>query len=586
MLKKQEKNVAERQAFEELLAQSQNQAPEQRIVKGMVLEVRPTEVLVDVGAKSEGIIPASEFEDVAAVKPGDEVDVLVIQSENEEGTVVLSKKLADEKIKWEAVFQRYQEGSVLKGVVKKAVRGGLLVDVAGVDAFLPGSQIDLVPVHETDPYIGNEYEFKLIKLVPERRNIILSRRELLEEQQTEKRRELLETLAVGERRKGRVKNITDFGAFVDLDGIDGLIHITDLSWGRVKHPSEVVHPDQEIEVVILDVDRDRGRVSLGLKQAQPNPWETIEAKYPVNARLRGKVMSLVPYGAFVELEPGIEGLVHVSEFSWTRKVARASDVLQVGEEVDVVVLSVNKEEQKIALGIRQTEENPWDTVADRFPVGTRVKGKVRNFTSYGAFVQLEDGIDGMIHVSDMSWTRKVNHPTEVLQKGQEVEAVVLEIDTAGQRISLGLKQAQEDPWTTITSHYAVGQTVKGKVSKIASFGAFVELEGGVDGLVHISQISDQRIEHVKDALKVGQEVEARIVRIDREERRIGLSLRPAGEATPEEEAAAFDLPEEYKGEGPAGLKAGQNIVGLASAFDQAFGGEEWSPDSSADEPAK
>ena len=577
MLKKQEKNTAKLEEFASLLEGSQNQAPEQRIVKGMVLEVRPTEVLIDVGAKSEGVIPASEFADVSAVKPGDEVDVLVIQSENDDGMVVLSKKLADEKIKWEAVFQRYQEGSVVKGVVKGKVRGGLLVDVSGVDAFLPGSQIDLVPVHETDAFIGNEYEFKLIKLVPERRNIILSRRELLEAQQADKRRELLETLAIGEKRPGKVKNITDFGVFVDLDGIDGLLHITDLSWGRVKHPSEVVQPGQELEVVILDVDRERGRVSLGLKQAQPNPWDTIEAKYPVNARLRGKVASLAPYGAFIELEPGIEGLVHVSEFSWTRHVARPSDMLKVGDEVDVVVLSVDKENQKIALGIRQTEANPWDTVAERFPVGTRVKGKVRNFTSYGAFVQLEDGIDGMIHVSDMSWTRKVNHPTEVLQKGQEVEAVVLEVDSANQRISLGLKQAQEDPWTTITSHYAVGQTVKGKVSKIASFGAFVELEGGVDGLVHISQISEQHVEHVKDALKVGQEVEARIVRIDRDERRIGLSLRPAGEATPEEEAAAFDLPEEYKGEGPA-LKAGQNIVGLASAFDEAFGGEEWSPD--------
>ena len=585
MLKKQEKNAAGLAEFAGLLDERQEQAPEQRIVKGMVLEVRPSEVLVDVGGKSEGVIPAAEFEDIAAVKPGDEVDVYVIQSENDDGMVVLSKKLADEKIKWEAVFQRYQEGSVVKGVVKKAVRGGLLVDVSGVDAFLPGSQIDLTPVHETDAFIGNEYEFKLIKLVPERRNIILSRRELLEERLADKRRELLETLTIGEKRKGRVKNITDFGAFVDLDGIDGLVHVTDLSWGRPKHPSEVVQPDQEVEVVILDVDRERARVSLGLKQAQPNPWETIEAKYPVNARLRGKVASLAPYGAFVELEPGIQGLVHVSEFSWTRHVARPSDVLKVGDEVDVMVLSVDKENQKIALGIRQTEENPWDTVAERYPVGTRVKGKVRNFTSYGAFVQLDDGIDGMIHVSDMSWTRKINHPTEVLQKGQEVEAVVLEADAANQRISLGLKQAQEDPWTTVTANYAVGQTVKGKVSKIASFGAFVELEGGVDGLVHISQISDQRIEHVKDALKVGQEVEARIVRIDREERRIGLSLRPAGEATPEEEAAAFDLPPEYKNEAPGSLKAGQNIVGLASAFDEAFGGEEWSPDAK-DEPAK
>lgn len=577
MLKKTEKNTEKRQELKALLDENPGQALENRIYKGMVLEVRPTEVLVDVGGKSEGAIPASEFGDISTVKAGDEVDVLVIQSENDDGMVVLSKKLADEKIKWEAVFQRYQEGSVVKGLVKSKVRGGLIVDVDGVEAFLPGSQIDVVPVHEPDAFVGNEYEFKLIKLVPERHNIILSRRELLEAQLAEKRRELLDTLVVGERRKGKVKNITDFGVFVDLDGIDGLLHITDLSWGRVRHPSDVVQPDQELEVVVLDVDRERGRVSLGLKQAQENPWDAIEVRYPVNSRLRGKVVNLVPYGAFVELEPGIEGLVHVSEFSWTRHVARASDMLKVGDEVDVVVLSIDKENQKIGLGIRQTEENPWDSVAERYPVGTRVKGKVRNFTSYGAFVQLEDGIDGMIHVSDMSWTRKINHPTELLQKGQEVEAVVLEVDSANQRISLGLKQAQEDPWTTITSNYQVGQKVKGKVSKIASFGAFVELEGGVDGLVHISQISEEHVEKVKDALKIGQEVEARIVRIDRDERRIGLSLREKNDAE-----ADFPMPEEYKSE--QSLKAGQNIVGLASAFDQAFGGEEWTPEAApADE---
>ena len=579
MLKKTEKNTEKRQELKALLDENPGQALENRIYKGMVLEVRPTEVLVDVGGKSEGAIPASEFGDISTVKAGDEVDVLVIQSENDDGMVVLSKKLADEKIKWEAVFQRYQEGSVVKGLVKSKVRGGLIVDVDGVEAFLPGSQIDVVPVHEADSFVGNEYEFKLIKLVPERHNIILSRRELLEAQLAEKRRELLDTLVVGERRKGKVKNITDFGVFVDLDGIDGLLHITDLSWGRVRHPTDVVQQGQELEVVILDVDRERGRVSLGLKQAQENPWDAIEVRYPVNARLRGKVVNLVPYGAFVELEPGIEGLVHVSEFSWTRHVARASDMLKVGDEVDVVVLSIDKENQKIGLGIRQTEENPWDSVAERYPVGTRVKGKVRNFTSYGAFVQLEDGIDGMIHVSDMSWTRKINHPTELLQKGQEVEAVVLEVDSANQRISLGLKQAQEDPWTTITSNYQVGQKVKGKVSKIASFGAFVELEGGVDGLVHISQISEEHVEKVKDALKIGQEVEARIVRIDRDERRIGLSLREKNDAE-----ADFPMPEEYKNE--QSLKAGQNIVGLASAFDQAFGGEEWTPEATPAEEDK
>ena len=363
MLKKTEKNTEKRQELKALLDENPGQALENRIYKGMVLEVRPTEVLVDVGGKSEGAIPASEFGDISTVKAGDEVDVLVIQSENDDGMVVLSKKLADAKIKWEAVFQRYQEGSVVKGLVKSKVRGGLIVDVDGVEAFLPGSQIDVVPVHETDAFVGNEYEFKLIKLVPERHNIILSRRELLEAQLAEKRRELLDTLVVGERRKGKVKNITDFGVFVDLDGIDGLLHITDLSWGRVRHPSDVVQPDQELEVVVLDVDRERGRVSLGLKQAQENPWDAIEVRYPVNSRLRGKVVNLVPYGAFVELEPGIEGLVHVSEFSWTRHVARASDMLKVGDEVDVVVLSIDKENQKIGLGIRQTEENPWDSVA-------------------------------------------------------------------------------------------------------------------------------------------------------------------------------------------------------------------------------
>ena len=573
MLKTKEANNPEKlQELSDLLDASLKQAEENRIVKGMVLEVRPSEVLIDVGGKSEGVVPVGEFDDVSQVQIGTEVDVLIIQTENEDGMVVLSKKLADDKILWESVLERYTEGCVVKGLVKSKVRGGLIVDVDGVESFLPGSQIDISPVHNPDDYIGNTYDFKLIKISNDRRNIILSRRELMEEQLSDKRDALLDTLVKGERRIGKVKNITDFGVFVDLDGIDGLLHITDLSWGRVKHPSEIGQPGQELEVVILDVDQSRGRVSLGLKQAQPNPWDDIEMRYPANSRLRGKVVNLVPYGAFVELEPGIEGLVHVSEFSWTQRVVRASDVLNIDDEVDVVVLGVNKEEQKIALGIRQTEENPWDTVSDRYPVGTRVKGKVRNFTSYGAFIQLEDGIDGMVHVSDMNWTRKINHPTELLQKGQEVETVVLEIDSANQRISLGLKQAQEDPWSNITAHYAVGQLVKGKVSKIASFGAFVELEGGVDGLVHISQLSDDHVERVKDAVKVGQEVEARIVRIDTEGRRIGLSMKSDGG-----EDTDFELPDEYKTE--SSLKVGQNIVGLASAFDEAFatGGEEWSP---------
>jgi len=549
------------------------------IVQGQVLEVHSNEVLIDIGYKSEGVVPANEFEDISLVKPGDKFEVLLDQIENEDGMVVLSKFKADQKLRWERVLSSYKEGSVVEGIVRSRVRGGLIVDVSGVEAFLPGSQIDVMPVHNTDAMVGVKYEFKIIKISPERRNIILSRRELIEERMRSKRKELLSTIQIGQRRRGKIKNITDFGVFVDLDGLDGLLHITDMSWGRIKHPTEMVQSGQEIEVLILDVDQERERVSLGLKQIQSNPWDEIESKYPVGSRLRGKVVNLVPYGAFVEIERGVEGLVHVSEMSWTRRVAKAADVVTVGQDVDVVVLSINKEEQKIALGMRQTEENPWDTVQARYPVGSRVKGTVRNFTSYGAFVELEDGIDGMIHVSDMSWTRKINHPSEVLQKGQEVEAVVLELDAQSNRISLGLKQASDDPWNTIAARYNVGQIVKGKVTKVASFGAFVELEEGIDGLVHISQISDEHVEKVKDKLAIGQDVEARIVKIDRAERRIGLSIKAA--SMPDEEFA------KQKETLLQGLKPGEDMVTLAGAFDEAMGlsGEEWRPGQKSDDKA-
>jgi small subunit ribosomal protein S1 len=564
-------------AMSAALAATMNQFTPGTIVKGTVSGLRGNEVLVDIGYKSEGVVPANEFDDVSQTKVGDVIDVLLVELEGETGMVTLSKRQADEKLRWDAVLTKYREGAIVNGVIRNRVRGGLLVNLEGIEAFLPGSQVDIAPVHDIEPYLNQTFEFKVIKISAERRNIIVSRRELMEDRQAGRKRELLTTLAKGQRRVGRVKNITDFGVFVDLDGLDGLLHITDMSWGRVKHPSELVKPGQQIEVVVLDVDLDRERVSLGLKQAQSNPWDNVEQKYPVGSRLRGKVVNLVPYGAFVEIEPGIEGLVHVSEFSWTKRVARASDVLSVGTEVDVAVLSINPTDQKIALGIRQTEANPWDTVQDRYPVGSRVKGKVRNFTSYGAFVELEEGIDGMIHVSDMSWTRKINHPSEVLQKAQEVEAVVLEVDSSGQRISLGLKQATDDPWNTISSRYSIGQTVKGKVSKIASFGAFVELEDGVDGLVHISQLSDQRVEKVKDAIKVGQEVEARIVKIDREERRIGLSIR----ALTMNETEVADLTRELS---QTDLKPGEHLVGLASAFDDAFAqSEEWRPGADKEE---
>ena len=540
------------------------------IIPGKVLEVRGDGVLVDIGYKSEGMIHASEFPDITAVQPGDVFNVLLEGIEDDEGMVMLSKSRAEQQEHWNQVLDTYKEGSIVNGDVRSRVKGGFIVDVGGVESFLPGSQVDVTPVHDPDALVGKTLEFKIIKINDDRRNIVLSRRELMEDRRRDRKRELLTEIKVGQVRKGSVKNITDFGVFVDLDGMDGLLHITDMSWGRINHPTELVKVGDELEVVILDVNLEKERVSLGLKQRSNNPWENIQAKYPVGSRLRGKVVNLVPYGAFVEIEQGVEGLVHVSEISWTKRIARASDVLTVGQEVDVVVLNVNREEQKIALGIRQTEENPWDGVRMRYPIGARVSGKVRNLTSYGAFVELEEGIDGMVHVSDMSWTRKINHPSEILKKGEEVAAVVLEVDPDNQRISLGLKQAQEDPWSTIASRLKIGQMVKGKVTKLASFGAFVEIEEGIDGLVHISQISDDRVEKVKDVLKVGQEVEARIVRIDQVDRKIGLSIKAA---------SVSDEDFVVKDEMLEGLRPGEDLVDLAGAFDAAFGArdEEWRP---------
>lgn len=541
------------------------------IVTGRVLDVRPNEVLVDIGYKSEGILPISEFKAPDEVKPGDEIEVLLEKLEDDQGMVMVSKRRAEQQRNWDRVLANYVEGGTIKGAVKGRVKGGLIVDV-GVDAFLPGSQLDVVPVRSPEEYYDRELEFKIIKINRDRRNIVVSRRELLEDRRREQKKTLMGEIQIGQVRHGVVKNITDFGAFVDLNGMDGLLHITDMSWGRVNRPSEVVKVGQELDVMILDVDRDKDRISLGLKQISRNPWEDIQWKYPVGTRVKGKVVNLVAYGAFIEIEEGVEGMVHVSEISWTKRVAKASDVLALGQEVEAVVLNVNKDEQKISLGIRQTEANPWSHAQEHYAIGARIKGAVRNFTSYGAFVELEPGIDGMIHVSDMSWTRKINHPSEVLKKGDEVEAVVLEVDAANQRISLGLKQAQTDPWSSITQQFKVGQKVKGKVSKLASFGAFVEIDEGIDGLVHISQISDERVAKVKDALQPGQEVEARVIKIDPVERRIGLSIKAA--QLPDDQFVVDDSMLE-------GLRPGEDLVDLAGAFDEAFGGvtqtEEWHP---------
>ncbi|MGB7767800.1 MAG: 30S ribosomal protein S1 [Verrucomicrobiia bacterium] len=529
------------------------------IVKGKIIEVRPKEVLVDIGYKSEGVIPGSEFQDIKAIKVGDEIDVLIEKLENKEGTVVLSHEKAEFKRNWERILTICNEGGTIQGKVKSVVKGGLVVNI-GVEAFLPASQIDIITPKNLAQFVNNTYEFKVVKINQDRQNIVLSRRELIEQERSEKRSKLLAEMVPGDIRKGTVKNITDFGAFIDLNGIDGLLHITDMSWGRIAHPSELLKVGQEIDVVVLDVNKEKERVSLGLKQKMTNPWDNIETKFPVGARVKGKVVNLVPYGAFVQLEPGVEGLVHITELSWTKRVAKPSDMLKPDQEIEAIVLGINREEQKISLGIRQLESNPWDTAEQKYAVKTRVKGKVRNLTSYGAFVELEEGIDGMIHVSDISWTRKINHPSEILKKGDEVEAIVLEVDRPNQRIALGIKQLGEDPWESIDKFYKVGDVVEGKVTKLASFGAFIGLQHEIDGLVHISQVSEEHVDKIKNVLKVGQDVTARVIKIDKGERRIGLSIKAASYSDEQlkEEQKMLDS-----------LKPGEDLVALQHAFDAA-----------------
>ncbi|KXU35007.1 30S ribosomal protein S1 [Cephaloticoccus primus] len=528
--------------MQELLEQSSfDKLKEGSIVSGTITEIRQNEVVVDIGGKSEGLIPAHEFIDIGELQIGSQIEVLVEKLEDKGGSPVVSFDKAEQKKNWENILTTFPEGSVATGRVKAKVKGGLIISV-GVDAFMPASHIDVQPPKNLDQYVGQTYDFKVLKINPERKNIVLSRRELIEEQRAEKRRSLLESIEPGQVRKGIVKNITDFGAFIDLDGMDGLLHITDMSWGRISHPSEMLKQGEEIEVMIIEVNREKERVSLGLKQTTRNPWDEIDRKYPVGAKIAGKVVNLVPYGAFVELEPGVEGLVHITEMSWTRRITKPSELLKVGDEVEAVVLGIQKEEQKISLGLRQLEPNPWDMVRHNYPVGARVRGKVRNMTTYGAFIELEEGIDGMVHVSDMSWTRKVNHPSEVLKKGDEVEATVLDVDAQQQRISLGMKQLTDDPWADIDSHFKIGDVITGTVTKLTSFGAFVDLRDGIDGLVHISQISEDRVEKVKDVLSAGQEVTARVIKIDRDERRLGLSIKAANYSSEElaAETASFE----------------------------------------------
>jgi len=546
-----------------LIDKSFREIREGSIVIGRVLEIQPQVVLVDIGYKSEGVIPISEFED-EEIEVGKEIEVLLERLENDEGMIVLSKEKAAHKQNWDKIAQVFHDGGLVKGKVKAVVKGGLMVNV-GVEAFLPGSQIDIIPPKDLTEYVGNIYEFKIVKINDERKNVVLSRREVIEAERAEQRQAFLQEVNAGDEVEGFVKNITDFGAFIDLKGMDGLLHITDMSWGRVNHPSEMLTIAQPIRVQILEVDKEKERVSLGLKQMTPNPWEDIESRFPVADHVKGKITKLVPYGAFVEVAEGVEGLIHVSELSWTKRITRPSDVLELGQEIESVVLGINIEEQKISLGVRQLEPNPWENVESRYPIGSMIKGEVRNLTPYGAFIELEDGIDGMVHVSDLSWTRKINHPSETLKKGDEIEAIVLEIDKDSQRISLGVKQLETDPWEEIGNRFTVGDLVKGTVAKIAAFGAFVQLEDEVDGLVHISQLSEEHVGKVKEVVNIGDEVEARVIKVDKAERRIGLSIKAASYTDEQlkKETAAFDA-----------LRPSSDLVGLEQAFQVA---EEWSP---------
>jgi small subunit ribosomal protein S1 len=498
-----------------------------RLIKGKVIGMAGDDVVVEVGLKSEGLIPKEEFEHGQEPKPGDIIDVLYDGMEGENGLVQLSKRKADRQLSWQRIMDTTKEGDVVEGMVTRKIKGGLLVDI-GVPVFLPASQVDIRRPGDINDYVGRKIRAEILKIDLERRNIVISRRKLIETERDAAKKRLLENLKEGEIVSGEVKNIADFGAFVDLGGIDGLLHITDMSWGRINHPSEMLKIGQKVEVKVLNIDREKEKIALGLKQREASPWEEIERKYPVGSRVKGTVVNLMSYGAFVRLEDGIEGLVHISEMSWTRRINHPSEIVQPNQEVEVVVLDISKDKQEISLGMKQTEVNPWELVSEKYPPGTIIEGKVRNLANYGAFVEVEPGIDGLLHISDISWTKKITHPQEVFKKGDVVKCVVLDVDRAKQRISLGVKQLTEDPWLhAIPDSYKPGMVVRGQVTKITNFGVFVELEADLEGLLHISELADHKVENPQDVVKAGDEIDVKILRVDRQDRKIGLSLKRA-----------------------------------------------------------
>jgi small subunit ribosomal protein S1 len=573
---------------------------ENKVVTGRVLRVTGDEVWVDVGYKSEGAIELREWFDEATnqiipPKPGDEVEILLEAVEDDTGSVVLSHRKARRQKEWDSVIAKHKEGDAVSGPVVRKIKGGLLVNI-GVNAFLPASQVDVRRPADIGDFIGKEIECKIVVIDESRRNIVVSRRKLIEDRRAQMKEKLLAEIQEGQIRKGVVKNIADFGAFIDLGGIDGLLHITDMDWVRVQNPHEKVKVDQEIEVFIIRVDREREKIALGLKQKTPSPWQGVEAKYPVGSRHKGEVVNVMGYGAFVKLEPGLEGLVHISEMSWTRRINHPNELVSIGDQIEVQVLNINKEKQEISLGMKQVQPNPWDKVAERYPPGTIVEGVVRNLTNYGAFVEIEEGIDGLLHVSDMSWIKKVVHPSEVIAKGDKVRCVVLNVDQERKRIALGLKQMANDPWEgDIPGRYKPGEIKKGKVTKLTNFGVFVELETGLEGLLHISELADGKVESPEEIVKVGDELEVKVLRVDAADRKIALSRKrlnwsteeeAAAEAA-EEKAAAAEGKEKDKGGKQRELRGGTGGGGGALfQMPSAEGGEAASPTPAEGEESK
>jgi small subunit ribosomal protein S1 len=531
------------------------------ILKGAIVTQIGNDVIVEVGLKSEGVVDAAEFDDPEEIAAGNEIEVLLEDVDPGGGLILLSKRKADRIRGWENIINTKKEGDVVAGRVIRRIKGGLLVDI-GVPVFLPASQVDIRRPGDISRFIGKQVECVVLKIDVEGRNIVVSRRKLIEEERRAAKEQLMAEIEVGQLRKGVVKNISDFGVFVDLGGVDGLLHISDLSWGRISHPSEVVKLDQEIECMVIAVDKQNEKISLGIKQKTASPWENVEHKYPVGARVRGTVVNVMNYGVFVRLEEGIEGLVHISEMSWTRRLAHPGEMLSLQDEVEVVVLNINKEKREISLGLKQTEINPWSIASQKYPAGTIVGTKVRSMTNFGVFVEIEPGIDGMVHISDLSWTKKYNHPSEMLQKGQDVKCLVLEVNEERRRVSLGIKQMSEDPWMhAIPEKYIPGQIIKGTITKLTNFGAFVELEPDLEGLLHISELADHKIDKPQDVVQLGEEVEVKILRIDTESRKIGLSLRRARWAAEEQAAEAkiekTEKPEEPAAEAAATIEAAE-----------------------------